>query len=101
MLETVLTSMVIALFTSLVTYLIQERKLKTELRTEFMAEQVAKKLLESPKWKKRSFRKIKKHLAGFDDKELRKVLGRSGAVCFESNEGEELWGLLSRNEDSL
>jgi len=101
MLETVVTSIVIAGFTSYATYLIQERKLKAELRTEFMAEQAAKKLLESPNWNKRSFDEIKKRLAGFDDNELRKILVRSGAVRFEGENGKELWGLISKNESSL
>lgn len=101
MLDTILTSILVALITSVATYAIQERKLKTELRTEFMAEQVAKKLLESPQWKMRSFDEIKKRLAGFDDNELRKILVRSGAVRFEGEGGKELWGLISKNEGSL
>lgn len=99
--ETILISVIVALITSIATYAIQEKKLKTELRTEFMAEQVAKKLLESPKWEKRSFDEIKKRLAGFDDNDLRKILVRAGAVRFEGDGGKELWGLISRNEDSL
>lgn len=101
MLGTILTSILVALITSVATYAIQERKLKAELRTEFMAEQVAKKLLENPKWKMRDFDQIKKRLAGFDDNELRKILVRSGAVRFEGEDGKELWGLISKNEDSL
>ena len=101
MIETVVTSLVVALITSIATYMLQERKLKTELRTEFMAEQVAKKLLESPKWNMRSFEEIKKRLAGFTDDELRKILVRSGAVRFEGEGGKELWGLISKNENSL
>lgn len=101
MLGTIFTSIFVALITSVATYAIQERKLKTELRTEFMAEQVAKKLLESPHWKMRSFDEIKKRLAGFDDNELRKILVRSGAVRFEGEGGKELWGLISKNEDNL
>ncbi len=101
MLDTIITSILVALITSIATYALQERKLKTELRTEFMAEQVAKKLLESPKWTMRSFDEIKKRLAGFDDNELRKILVRSGAVRFEGEGGKELWGLISKNEGSL
>lgn len=101
MLDTIITSILVALITSIATYAIQERKLKTELRTEFMAEQVAKKLLESPKWKMRSFDEIKKRLAGFEDNELRKILVRSGAVRFEGEGGKELWGLINKNEGSL
>ncbi len=101
MLDTIITSILVALITSIATYALQERKLKTELRTEFMAEQVAKKLLESPKWTMRSFDEIKKRLAGFDDNELRKILVCSGAVRFEGEGGKELWGLISKNEGSL
>ena len=101
MIETVVTSLVVAAITSIATYMIQERKLKAELRTEFMAEQAAKKLLESPNWDKRSFDEIKKRLAGFEDNELRKILVRSGAVSFEGENGKELWGLISKNEDRL
>jgi hypothetical protein len=101
MIETVITSLVVAAITSIATYVIQERKLKAEFRTEFMAEQAAKKLLESPKWEKRSFDEIKKRLAGFDDNELRKILVRSGAVRFEGENSKELWGLISKNEGSL
>jgi hypothetical protein len=99
MLETIVTSIGVALITSLVAYLLQERKLKAELRTEFMAEQAAQKLLKSRKWKKRSFDEIKKRLAGFDDDELRKILVRSGAVRFDGE--KELWGLISKNKGDL
>jgi hypothetical protein len=101
MLETIITSILVALVTSLATYVIQERKLKAELRTEFMAEQAAKLLLENPQWEMRSFNEIKKRLSGFSDNELRKILVRAGAVCFEGEDGGELWGLISRNESSL
>ncbi|MEW5873508.1 MAG: hypothetical protein AB1894_29895 [Chloroflexota bacterium] len=101
MFETILTSAIVALITAIATYALQERKLRTELRTEFMAEQAAKKLLESPNWSKRSFEEIKKRLAGFEDDELRKILVRSGAVRFVDKEGRELWGLINRNEEEL
>lgn len=101
MLVTIITAAITALITGLVAFAIQERRLKTELRTEFMAEQAAKSLLETDKWEKRSFDEIKKRLGGFDDNELRKILVRSGAVKFESSNGKELWGLLSRNKEEL
>ena len=60
--ETIIASVITAALTALATFLIQERRLRRDfeldrdrLRTEFMAEQVARKLLESEKWKKRSF----------------------------------------------
>ena len=99
---TIITSAVTAFLTAIVAYVIQERKLRTELRTEFMAEQAAKSLLENPRWQKRSFAEIKKRLGGFNDDELRKILVRAGAVRFERKEdGEELWGLISKNQADL
>jgi hypothetical protein len=101
MLETIIASVITAFVTGLIAFSIQERKLRADLRTEFMAEQAAKKLLESPKWEKRSFDEIKKRLAGFEDNDLRKILVRSGAVCFIGSDKTELWGLISKNEDDL
>ncbi len=87
MLVTIFVAFVTALLTGLITFLIQERKLRADLKTEMMAEAAVKRLLESPKWKKRSFEEIKRRVGGFDDNELRKVLVRAGAVCF-SGEAE-------------
>lgn len=103
MLTTIFTAAITAFFTGLVTFIIQERRLKAELRTEFMAEQAVKSLLENDKWKKRSFTAIKSRLGGFTDDELRKILVRAGAVRFSATDGKdkELWGLLSRNTDEL
>ena len=101
MLTTIVTSALTAAVTGLITFAIQERKLRTELRTEFMAEQAAKALLENERWKKRSFSEIEKRLAGFTENELRKILVRSGAVCFHGNDNSEFWGLISRNKDDL
>ena len=101
MLTTILTAVLTAAVTGLITFSIQERRLRTELRTEFMAEQAAKALLETERWKKRSFAEIKKRLAGFGDDYLRKILVRAGAVRFEASDGGELWGLISRNKDDL
>jgi len=109
MLTTVLTSIITAFGTAIITtlasFLLQERKMKFEfarIRTEFMAEQVARQLLEHEKWKRRSFRAIKYRLGGFDDDELRKILVRSGAIRFEDRDSkEEFWGLIQRNQDAL
>lgn len=101
MLTTIVTSALTAAVTGLITFAVQERRLRTELRTEFMAEQAAKILLETDRWKKRSFAEIKKRLAGFGDDDLRKILVRAGAVSFEANDGGELWGLISRNKEDL
>jgi len=102
MLTTIIISLLTALITAIAAFAIQERKLKAELRTEFMAEQAAKSLLENPQWGKRSFSEIKKRLGGFADDELRKILVRAGAVRFErTDNGDELWGLISRNQSDL
>ena len=86
---------------------------REKVRTEFMAEQVVKQLLESKDWKhdfedgnkivqKRSFKEIKGKLGGFEDDELQKILVRAGAVKFRRRkDGEELWGLISRNKEDL
>lgn len=99
---TIITSAFIALITSFLAFVIQERKLKAEMRTEFMAEKAARLLFEHYKWEKRTFSEIKKRLGGFKDDELRKILVRAGAVRFHEREGdEELWGLISRNRSDL
>ena len=66
-----------------------------------MAEQAAKALLEHPDWKMRIFGAIKKKDRGFDDDELRKFLIRAGALRFQADDGTELWGLVSRNQEEL
>jgi len=109
MLTTVLTSIITAFGTAIITtlasFLLQERRIKFEfaqMRTEFMAEQVARQLLEHERWQRRSFKAIKHRLGGFDDDELRKILVRAGAIRFEDrNTQEEFWGLIHRNRDAL
>jgi hypothetical protein len=80
----------------------QRERLRAELRTEFMAEEALRSLLEHPTWKYRSFDAIRKKVRGFDDDELRRLLIRSGALCFELRaDKREMWGLRSRNEDKV
>jgi hypothetical protein len=85
---------------------VQEERLKTELRTEFMAEAAIRQLLSHPDWKQRTFQAIRRKMHGaFEDPELRRLLIRSGAVCFWGNlqggKEEEYWGLIDRNQDRL
>ena len=108
MLQTILIAIVTSLLTTLGLLLVEERRFKREFeidrdraRTEFMAEAVAKQLLNVEKWKQRSFDAIQRRLGGFQPDELRKILVRAGAVKFEGKAGEELWGLLERNKDSV
>ena len=63
-----------------------------------MAEEAIRALLNHEDWKLRSFEAIKRRVKGFDDKELRQLLVRAGAVAFERGaDGEEMWGLRDRN----
>ena len=101
MIETILTSAGTAVIAALATFALQERRLRAEMRTEFMAEQAARLLLETPGWKRRTFRAIKAHLSGFEDDELRKILVRCGAVRFPTKGGREWWGLIRRNRHKL
>ncbi len=87
-----------AIIPSIIAYYLAVRK----TRTEFMAERVVRTLLEHPDWTQRSFEAIKKKLGdGFDDKEIKRLLVRAGAVRFEGQNGTELWGLIKRNKNAL
>lgn len=96
-----ITAIITAVIMGLVTFALQERKLKWELRTEFMAEQAAKALLEHDDWNMRSFEEIRKRLGGFENDELRKILARAGAVKFKGDDGKELCGLTSKDKSKL
>ena len=113
MIETIVTSAIVAIITALATsiwrYHLQEQKIKAdlkqqeerlraELRTEFMAEEAIRKLLLHERWEKRSFEEIKRRVGGFGDDELRKLLVRAGAVRFYGKDNVEFWGLIERNE---
>ncbi len=94
-------SIVVAAITAFGTFRTQEWKLRTELRTEFMAEEAIRELLSHPDWTLRSFGLISASLPGFEANELRRLLIRSGALCFEGSPGNEWWGLRDRNQDRL
>ena len=109
MASTILVAFITAGVTAVAGYFIQKNRLdrdykfdREKIRTEYMAEEVVKRLLETTGWDKRSFKAIKKRLGGFENDELRKILVRAGAVRFEtSDKNDELWGLLSKNKNSL
>ena len=94
-------SIVVSMITGIVAFRLQKSRLREELRTEFMAEAAIRDLLLHETWPLRSFSVIKKRVRGFEDNELRQLLIRAGAVCFEDKAGEEMWGLRTRNEDKL
>lgn len=94
-------SLVTAAVTAVVTVVLAERKLRRDFRLEFAAERIAHAMLMDDTWRLRSFATIKHHLGGFEDNALRQILVRAGAIRFESDAGDELWGLLDRNRDRL
>ncbi len=49
----------------------------------------------------RSFVTLKKHLGGFEDDELRKILVRAGAIRTFREDGSEWWHLLSRMDEYI
>src|SRR5579859_4371209 len=70
-------------------------RMRRKFAQQISAKKVAKKLLNSDKYQKRSFEAIKSRIDRFDDNELRKILLAVGAVKFTSTNGEELWGWRS------
>jgi|SRR5690606_19981912 len=84
-----------------ISYFLQKQRFNQDFKifletykTDFMAESTIKHFLNDKKFKERKFSTIQKHLRGFEEDELRKLLIRAGAICKENNDGEELWGLL-------
>lgn len=98
----ILTPLVIAAVTAWLTTQSQLRKLREERKFDYSVETAIIHLLESPDYKKRSLKKIKRHLRGFpDDDTLRQALVRAGAVAFGGEGDDEMWGLLSRNREDV
>ena len=74
----------------------QLQALQQQYKTEFMAEETARHFLSHKSFTDRSFEVLKKHLGGFEDDELRKILVRAGAVRTYREDDSERWYLLSR-----
>lgn len=92
----------------LITYFIQKAQFKNEMlrvreenKTEFQAEQTALHFLSHKNYTDRSFETLKKHLGGFEDDELRKILVRAGAIRTYREDQSEWWRLLSRNDEYI
>ena len=92
----------------LITYFLQRQRFKQEMKilqeeykTEFIAESTAKHFLNHKSFTDRSFETLKKHLGGFDDDELRKILVRAGAIRTYKKDGSEWWRLLSRMDEYI
>jgi lipopolysaccharide export system protein LptC len=92
----------------LITYIAQRQRFKQELellkqqqRTEYMAEETVKHFLSHQGYTDRQFDTIAKHLGGFGDDELRKILVRAGAIRTYRADGSEWWRLLSRMDEYI
>ena len=92
-------SIVVAFLTAYWTARNAEKKIRAELKLEYSIEAAIKSLLSNPSYQKRSLKKIKHHLRGFEsDNELRMALIRSGAVAFSGSGDDEMWGLIDKNK---
>ncbi len=79
----------------------QLQVLKEQHKTEYMAEETAKHFLSHKSFTDRSFEALKKHLGGFSDDELRKILVRAGSIRTYRDDGSEWWRLLSRMDEFI
>jgi hypothetical protein len=75
--------------------------LQLQYKTDFMAEETAKHFLSHRAYTDRSFETLQKHLGGFEDDELRKILVRAGAIRIYRDDGSEWWRLLNRMEEFI
>lgn len=117
-LTSIITSGTVAIFTGVVTYLIQERKLKIErqnlsnqfqiererlaeqYKTERRADAALSKFLNHVKFTRRSFDFIRERIGSFEDDELRKMLVRNGAIRKIGKDKKEWWELLEEYKTS-
>lgn len=75
--------------------------LKEQFKTDFMAEETARHFLSHKSYTDRSFDVLKKHLGGFSEDDLRKILVRAGAIRTFREDGAEWWRLLSRMDEYI
>ena len=92
---------VVALLVALPSAWYASVRFKREFALEFRAETLLRRLLSDPRWRLRTFKTIRHHVAGFEDDDLRRTLIRAGAVRFQDDSGAEIWGLLERTSDLL
>lgn len=76
-------------------------RLREQYKTDFMAEDTARHFLGHKGYTDRSFEVLRKHLGGFDDDELRRILVRAGAVRTFRDDGSEWWRLLNRMDEYI
>lgn len=97
-----------ALIGGLISFLLQRQQYQQQLmisreenKLDYMAERTAQHFLNHKGYTDRSFDTLKKHLGGFEDDELRKILVRAGAIREFREDGSEWWRLLSRMEEYI
>ena len=88
---------IVSVLTTGATLKLQREKLRRDFQLEAATETAIKALLNDGTYSMRSFDKIKYHLHGFEENELRQYLIRAGAVRFTMNDGSEGWGLLEKH----
>jgi hypothetical protein len=91
-----------------ITYLLNRQLHRQQLslareqhKTEYMAEETARHFLSHKGYTDRSFEVLQKHLGGFTDEELRKILVRAGAIRTYRDNGSEWWRLLNRMDEYI
>jgi hypothetical protein len=94
-------SLVVAVLSAIVTLRIADRNHKRQFKLAYQVEDLVLKFLNHPKWRFRTFKTIKHHIAGFEDDELRKILVSVGALKFTDAEDIEVWGLYERVQPEL
>jgi hypothetical protein len=106
--ETALFTLMGTIVGGLLSYLLQRQRFQQELKikqeenkTEFVAERTVKHFLNHKSYTDRSFETLQKHLGGFEDDELRKILVRAGAIRTYRADGSEWWRLLSRMDEFI
>lgn len=106
--ETALFTLAGTIVGGLITFVLQSQRHKQELKvlreeykTEYIAETTVKHFLNHKSYTDRSFEILQKHLGGFEDNELRKILVRAGAIRTYREDGTEWWGLLSRMDEFI
>jgi glutamate mutase epsilon subunit len=103
-----LASLLGALFGGGITFLLNKQShsyqlaaLREQFKTDFMAEETVRHFLNHKSYTDRSFETLQKHLGGFPDDELRKILVRAGAIRIYRDDGSEWWRLLSRMDEYI
>lgn len=106
--ETALFTLLGTVVGGLISYFLQKQRFDQELKikqeefkTDYMAETTVKHFLKHKAYTDRSFEILKKHLGGFEDDELRKILVRAGAIRTYREDKTEWWRLLSRMDEHI